>query len=445
MTANDPSGSPRGLIRSTATGTWRAAVTLALALTLLGQPGAQVTAEADPRGPTAPGSASEHDPQTKRFSVPIEDGHITVEGLGTALLDTFGWNGAEVRWPAVDLRVGGLRGWAAIEALDRALGDSVAIGRRADTVEVEIDLLALRAARHATKQRVGQALGRIVGRDLLARHYVLTLPAELAPDAGPIAIGVHGVESSPACFDALRGAATDSVPFGTFGYANDEAIDRIARELAQRLAAQREQFPTRRFVLVGHSMGGLVARLVVEDPDLDPGNVSAVVQVGTPNQGSRLARMRSGLECVQFVRGLTQRGDASVFSTFSDGLGEAGWDLWPESPFLATLNARPRNPNVRYELLLGNAGILQRPAVAPFRAALHARVAKLPAAKVVAPKIGAWIDDLDEVVAGLGDGAVTVERGRLEGVDEHVLPLTHHGLLRDPTAVAWILDRLTPP
>jgi hypothetical protein len=35
--------------------------------------------------------------------------------------------------------------------------------------------------------------------------------------------------------------------------------------------------------------------------------------------------------------------------------------------------------------------------------------------------------DLDEFVDGLGDGAVTVERGRLEGVDDTIVLSPSHG------------------
>ena len=40
------------------------------------------------------------------------------------------------------------------------------------------------------------------------------------------------------------------------------------------------------------------------------------------------------------------------------------------------------------------------------------------------------LGDMDEVVKGKGDGAVSVERGRLEGVQEVVVDLGHRALTR---------------
>ncbi len=57
---------------------------------------------------------------------------------------------------------------------------------------------------------------------------------------------------------------------------------------AAKLARILEKSPARRLVLVGHSMGGLDARLVAAR--MDPGRrVKAVVTFGTPHRGSPLA------------------------------------------------------------------------------------------------------------------------------------------------------------
>ena len=68
--------------------------------------------------------------------------------------------------------------------------------------------------------------------------------------------------------------------------------------------------------------------------------------------------------------------------------------------------------------------------------------------RFVSSKLNAALEGLNEVVAGKGDGAVTCERGKLDGVKDTVeLPFSHANILNanlESTRAAYdvILDRL---
>ena len=100
-----------------------------------------------------------------------------------------------------------------------------------------------------------------------------------------------------------------------------------------------------------------LARAVAENPALDPGNVTRLLMVATPNQGSRMAEYTVGADLWEF---LVRRRDGSLtkrlYASVEDGLGEAAEDLQPDSDFLRTLNARKRNPKIQYTLFLGTGG-----------------------------------------------------------------------------------------
>jgi hypothetical protein len=69
--------------------------------------------------------------------------------------------------------------------------------------------------------------------------------------------------------------------------------------------------------------------------------------------------------------------------------------------------------------------------------------------RALGPRLEELLVDLDELVDGLGDGAVAVERGRLDGVDDTIVRSFRHttitSALNDDTSrnlVAEILARL---
>lgn len=112
-------------------------------------------------------------------------------------------------------------------------------------------------------------------------------PAPLAQDAADVVL-LHGFMSSPLTMRLLartvRAAGfTPHIPW----YASwSTPLDTVAEKIAGALS--RRAIGTSRPVhFVGHSMGGLIARAVIDR--LRPARIGRVVMIGTPNGGSELA------------------------------------------------------------------------------------------------------------------------------------------------------------
>jgi pimeloyl-ACP methyl ester carboxylesterase len=213
---------------------------------------------------------------------------------------------------------------------------------------------------------------------------------------------------------------------GSFSYPNDQPIDESAKLLSSELKALADRDQERRLALVTFSMGGLVARAAIEDPQLASDNVERLIMIAPPNHGCVLARWGRGGDLYEHLyrdRRFAPR--RLMFESMSDGLGEARGDLCPDSPFLQTLNARPRNPNVRYSILLGIGGEYEGDLARRASASLTKLEQNSSLVRVFSPKIERCRDDLAEL-SQPGDGVVTLERGRLADVqDVEVLPLRH--------------------
>lgn len=373
---------------------------------------------------------------SRQFAVPLHDGRLQVDELVRALLAEYQLDGAGLALPAARIDLRDARGALLLYGGRKLLLDTVRFRRdlRGGRLLVIIDRERTREVRRELRARLARFVGRLAGESVEQRRYELVLPLACDP-ARPLCVLVHGVDSGPAVFDELR-AFLEQPPHAcqvaTFAYPDDEALERVAPVLAGRLRSSGDQ-PV---ALVGHSFGGLIARAVVEDPALDPGNVRTLVLLGTPNQGSGLAGFRFALELADVLREVDgERRFAeelleAVIDHWRDGLGEAGGDLLPGSVCLERLSRRERNPNVRYHVVLGTRSVLQPGQLAAVRDAVRARLAAAELGQVVRPRLEAWLDGLDELVDAKGDGAVSVVRGALPGVEPVLVPLDHVGLVR---------------
>jgi pimeloyl-ACP methyl ester carboxylesterase len=250
-----------------------------------------------------------------------------------------------------------------------------------------------------------------------------------------LVIFIHGLNSHPHTVRHLSDIANrNGLAAASFNYPNDQPIEDSARMLSAELKRWKTQRPQQRISLVTHSMGGLVARAVIEDPALDAGNVSRLIMVSPPNHGSNLSQFAFGLDIWEYLdRGNRDTTETNLFySSIEDGLSEATVDLEPASIFLTKLNRRQRNPQVRYTIILGSGGGCSREDLENARGYIQAAAKRSNWAKFAGSKIDAAIADLDEVVTGYGDGAVAVKRGRLAGVEDTlVLGFDHVGVLHD--------------
>jgi len=319
---------------------------------------------------------------------------------------------------------------------------------------IHIDNEAFLESRRAVKDKLRHWMRAINGG--VDRHQVGLKMVEGWQNTDPtlpLVVLVHGYNARSSELVALVEAARErGYPVGTFDYPNDQSIQDSADLLAGELKAVARQHPDRQVALVTHSMGGVLARAVIEDAAADPGNVAQLIMVSPPNHGSTLAYFARGLDVWECFcrRPVTDWEFASLTAAIHDGLAEANTDLCPDSIFLARLNRRDRNPRVAYAILLGN-----RAWIAPERyAELLDRVDQAAESNrflsFVTSRITARLADLDEVVHGAGDGVVALKRGMLEGVEDvAILEMDHNAMLRSPaedaTAVVHeeIFSRLT--
>ena len=112
-------------------------------------------------------------------------------------------------------------------------------------------------------------------------------------DQGPPLLLIHGLYHNPSAWllfrrRLARQGLPDSHVYGynTFTRVYAEMVEEAART-ALAVLAQR---PGRKLVLIGHSLGGLVARGVAARPEL-AGRIQAVITLGAPHGGSALARV----------------------------------------------------------------------------------------------------------------------------------------------------------
>jgi pimeloyl-ACP methyl ester carboxylesterase len=251
--------------------------------------------------------------------------------------------------------------------------------------------------------------------------------AAAAPEL-PLVVLVHGFNSNPqknaAVLEPIRAA---SYPAATFAYPNDWEISESASRLSHSLKQIAEQHPDQKIALVTHSMGGLVARACLEDKELDPGNVTRLVMIAPPTHGTMLAHIAVATDVWEHWLGRANGGPWDrCRDSVIDGLGEAADDMVPGSTFLTDLNARPRNPNVRYSIFLGTCASVSEGEMKWMRTALQETGGNCPGLRDCTGRFDNLLSDMEELVEGKGDGVVALKRGRLDGVDDVlVLPFGH--------------------
>ena len=190
----------------------------------------------------------------------------------------------------------------------------------------------------------------------------LDQPVAATSSQRPIVILIHGYNSCPQRLSPLHTSLSAAgYECGTFAYPNDQAIVDSAELLSRELHRLQQLYPNRKIALLTHSMGGLVAREVIENPALNPGNVTQLIMIAPPSLGTSCAYIVwSGDLWEHFLHTHDHNLLDDLYASLEDGLGEGREDLKPGSEFLQQLNARQRNPRVHYSIFAGNGSRFTR-------------------------------------------------------------------------------------
>jgi len=244
----------------------------------------------------------------------------------------------------------------------------------------------------------------------------------------PSVVLIHGLDDPGAVWQNLAPILADQgMNVWQMYYPNDQAISDSASLFASEL--QRLSLSgVNQISIVAHSMGGLVSREMLTSPGIDYRKrmqlgqlpvIRHLIMVGTPNHGSELARYRFFSEFRDQWVNIVENG-GSPFRGFMDGAGEAKIDLLPESAFLQALNARAHPQGVK---MLTIAGL-----VSAWNEQKMSRFLTENFEPETATEIGAFVLSMNN---GLGDGLVTVDSSRLEGVEQRTVNGTHLTMIRN--------------
>ena len=391
-----------------------------------------------------PDFAVNHDRETFKTSVRVaaHDGRFYWEDVLRAVARARGYEDRELAGilPRGSVKANGVTTRAVIVGLDRVARPQFrfAIKRGVDSsreLEITFDRVAIRESRRRVKKKVRKWLTPDKAWD--EDEYGVDMPRDWRslPWGTRLVLVVHGWNSSadrmdPLC-DMLKEAGHTTVHCD---YPNDQPIFDSAQRVSRELKTIAKARPDLRFTAVAHSMGGLVMREVVENRVFVPGNVDRLIMIATPNHGSQLARLTFAVDVWQYATDVTDRGPLdSFFATIEDGLAEASRDLRPDSIFLTKLNRRPRNRHVKYSVILGDKGLVAEDHWQRAKNAVASTTSSTRVTRVLGSKLAGVLADTDEFVLGHGDGAVSVERGRLAGVEDIVvLPFIHTDVTDNP-------------
>ncbi|RYG87976.1 alpha/beta fold hydrolase, partial [bacterium] len=258
----------------------------------------------------------------------------------------------------------------------------------------------------------------------------LALEADVGGDADIEACG-------PVVYNHLRlklALAAEGFVVRTFAYDWRRGVLELGRRLAARLAADGSP----RCAIVGHSMGGLVARAAL----LHAGErIDRIVTVGTPHAGSfaTLQALRGVHGTVRRLAQLDPRHTAEALATrvfagfpsLYDLLPRASRVDWFDASSWPTAGPQPRHAE------LARAATLELPRD-PERIACIVGCGE------------ATVTDAEHVDAQLryhftraGDGTVPLASALLEGHATHYVPLLHGELPRDARVARAVCDLLS--
>ena len=277
-------------------------------------------------------------------------------------------------------------------------------------------------------------------------------PRGMSPDRKSVVL-IHGMDDPGTVWLSLTPELVkEDFNVWLMQYPNDQPVVESAQLFFEALEGLK-QGGIDRISIVAYSMGGLVSREMLTSPEIEyyasaknrrVPEVAALIMVGTPNHGSQLARLRVFTEMRDQLARLT-KGEANWLGGILDGAGEAKIDLLPGSRFLTELNDRPHPEGIDMLIIAGITSPWSEKDINRWVGNLR---------KTVPDDKQQWVDEFSEnliaLTHGLGDGLVTVESTRLEGVPHRTVDGTHLSMIRNitsgsrriPPAVPIIIDQL---
>ena len=369
--------------------------------------------------------------------IPTVDGKLVWKDVATSLAQALKLDAATVEriFPTGSLNLHSNATVLALLGIDIALGDAVSIAMVRD--EQGDPALRLSCDRDAI-------------RFLASKHQAEAAKIESDDDWTqrskqlPLVICLHGLKSEPERFDEFReflrhsGYATAAA-----SYDDHQSITQSAQQLST-IADQLFREPNSpELVLIGHSMGGLVAREWVEHPELNNKRIIGLITVGTPHGGSSWASMPPLLDLfAERKLDASDVIDVLLHQPSAPGMRE----LAPDSEFLSALQSRPRRADVSYTTIVGTHSPVTQEQVAKIRNTLQRINAKSTTLRLLQPRIQPLLHSFDELARGKGDGVVAAERATMKGVSDIVRVDVSHGNYFRPRQkqLVWetILQRL---
>lgn len=376
-------------------------------------------------------------------TLPLHDGKLSIGTLTQKLADELGLPDLTIDSKAsVDLS--GLKGSLWIKAIDASLGKACQLKATPDALKLSIDLQKLPRSLRSVKQaiRLFTATAAPQATAEQQRNWGLILPPHLSADQ-PLVILIHGLDCDGTDWASMADLLRQShYQVALFQYPDDQPISQSAAFFARKMQSLQRLHPRMSFDLITHSMGALVARDYVEGP-LYEGHVRRLIMIAPPNHGSSWAILQPLLELHQQYESWRHDPDWHWTWFITDGLGEAGVDLEPDSHFLKQLNDHPRRSGVQYTIIAGDHTPWQKWEAAGLAAVagyVPPSLSRLPGISFCRARLRGWADHIEHR-QGRSDGVVSLKSASLAGVSDLViLPDDHDDLYRgvgDQPPAAW--------
>jgi len=313
--------------------------------------------------------------------------------------------------------------------------------------DVELTMSFKRSESNETHRILKGLMPRSLPTD--AELYRIVLPSPV-DQTDRIVLLIHGLGSSPASFRNLSKALIDhGFTIAFYEYPRDAPPELAAKMLSEHLKVLAANQPEVTVDIVAHSLGGLIARRVVEDPDFNPGNVQRLLLMAVPHGGSNLAALRSMWELVRLIEL-----DADLSGVGLDFVGPPGRDLLPGSPFLKRLESQERSATVEYHQLVGTRAPFSKEQWSALVEQVRLRLNERDVAPWVRASVLGTLQSLDEVQTGRGDEAVSISSAILSGAPEPIhVPFSHREIqqlrqvepVEEHPVFQWIIGRLSLP